>query len=92
MLLQVQIFPNSVGAWNPSNEDSYQLVESRRPRWIWDDSYLEGHCQACPRQKQARRARIIWTRDSVMGLAKEAQNDASVWMEEVVSTVFVPVW
>jgi hypothetical protein len=92
MLLQVQIFPNNVGAWNPSNGDSSQWMKSQRPHWIQGDSYLEGRFQASPRRKQAHQARVNRTRDSMPGLAKGAQNDADVWMEEVVLTVFVPDW
>ena len=92
MLLQVQIFPNSVGAWNPSNGDSSQLVEIKRPHWIRDNSYLEERYQACPHRKQAHQARVKRTHDSVPGLAEGVQNDADVWMEEVVTTFFGPGW
>jgi hypothetical protein len=71
----------------------YQLVGSRHPHWFWDDLYLERHGQSCPRQNQACQAMVIVrTRDSLPGLAKEAQNVANVWMEEVVSTVFAQDW
>jgi hypothetical protein len=54
---------------------------------------LEKHDQSCPGRKRACRALVaVVTRDSLPGLAKEARYGANVWMEGMVSTVFVQGW